>query len=242
MCTGAVFATTYTSTWYNEDGTVYDTSTCQSGGDITLPTAPTKYGYTFIGWEKAYTRIAYLESTGTQHIDIPIGTNSGIYIKADIEYTEVTDWAVAIQNRDNVSSPLFLNQIDADKNWYIYFNKIIYQTSQSVSEDVKYHVEINLIPGNSEYIVNNMQVASSYINYTIGDYIGLFSTLHATKGIINQAKVKFYGFQVFNINYTLIRDMIPVLDYADVPCMYDKVTGQFFYNSGTGSFIAGPVL
>jgi hypothetical protein len=43
-------ADTETLTWY-VDGTTYDTTTCQSGGDVVLPaTAPSKAGYTFVGW------------------------------------------------------------------------------------------------------------------------------------------------------------------------------------------------
>ena len=37
----------------------------------------------------------------------------------------------------------------------------------------------------------------------------------------------------------LVRDFIPVLDWNMTPCMYDRVTGQLFYNAGTGDFVAG---
>ena len=37
----------------------------------------------------------------------------------------------------------------------------------------------------------------------------------------------------------LVRDFIPALDADGVACMYDKVTGTYFYNAGEGSFIAG---
>ena len=40
----------------------------------------------------------------------------------------------------------------------------------------------------------------------------------------------------------LVLDMIPVRDTSNIPCMYDKVQGRFYYNGGTGEFIAGPVL
>ena len=41
-------------------------------------------------------------------------------------------------------------------------------------------------------------------------------------------------------NETFIRNMIPVKDYNGVLCMFDKVSNEFFYNSGTGDFVAGP--
>ena len=54
-------ADTFTQYWYVEDNTPIQTS-CTTGGDIILPTPPTKYGYDFIGWEKLpLQRIEYLE-------------------------------------------------------------------------------------------------------------------------------------------------------------------------------------
>ena len=37
----------------------------------------------------------------------------------------------------------------------------------------------------------------------------------------------------------LVRDFVPALDSDGVVCMYDKVTREYFYNAGEGSFIAG---
>ena len=56
---------------------------------------------------------------------------------------------------------------------------------------------------------------------------------------IKNARV--YKFKLTD-NDVLVRDMIPVLDMDGTPCMYDKVEGKFYYNQGTGQFIAGPVI
>ena len=37
----------------------------------------------------------------------------------------------------------------------------------------------------------------------------------------------------------MIRDLIPVLDWDMKPCMYDKVSGELFYNAGKGEFSYG---
>lgn len=48
------YADTETVTWY-KDGAVYDTTTCQTGDDIIVPsTTPTKRGYVFNGWVFVY--------------------------------------------------------------------------------------------------------------------------------------------------------------------------------------------
>lgn len=37
----------------------------------------------------------------------------------------------------------------------------------------------------------------------------------------------------------LVRDFVPVLDGDNVACMYDKVSGRYFYNQGEGEFVKG---
>ena len=40
-------------------------------------------------------------------------------------------------------------------------------------------------------------------------------------------------------NGMTLRDFIPVLDWNDVPCMYDTISDTRFYNGGTGTFNYG---
>ena len=53
---------------------------------------------------------------------------------------------------------------------------------------------------------------------------------------------KIYYAKIWDDNNSLVRDFIPVKDPSGVVCLYDKVSGNFFYNAGTGNFIAGPDL
>ena len=56
------YADTETTNWY-VNGELYDTTSCQSGGNINVPTAPSKRGYTFQGWEPAIYDISTLDPT-----------------------------------------------------------------------------------------------------------------------------------------------------------------------------------
>lgn len=55
-------ADTETVNWY-KDGQTYAQTTCTVGGDITLPTAPTKRGYNFTGWTVALYDFSTLDYT-----------------------------------------------------------------------------------------------------------------------------------------------------------------------------------
>lgn len=63
----------------------------------------------------------------------------------------------------------------------------------------------------------------------------LFAYHHENDTGSIQSAVRMYSFKIWD-NGTLIRDFIPVLDMDDVPCMYDKVSGNLFYNQGTEAF------
>lgn len=66
----------------------------------------------------------------------------------------------------------------------------------------------------------------------------LFAYHHTNNtGSINSAS-RIYSFKIWE-NGNLVRDFIPVLDMNDIPCMYDKVTDELFYNQGTGEFLYG---
>ena len=62
------YADTETINWY-VDGSVYNTTSCQSGGNVTLPAQPSKTGYTFVGWQVALYDFSTLDPSvaGTNH-------------------------------------------------------------------------------------------------------------------------------------------------------------------------------
>jgi hypothetical protein len=69
----------------------------------------------------------------------------------------------------------------------------------------------------------------------------LFAYHHTNDtGSINST-VRMHSFKMWDKG-VLVRDFIPVLDLNDVPCMYDKVTDELFYNQGTGEFAYGELL
>lgn len=53
--------------------------------------------------------------------------------------------------------------------------------------------------------------------------------------------MKVYYNRIYNANNELIQDLRPCLQ-GNTPCMYDMVTGTYFYNQGTGEFQYGGIL
>ncbi len=225
-------AAAHTINW-RVDGNIYQTTTCDSGESITPPTAPTKYGYHFKEWISA-TPIEYLESTGGQWIDtgfIP-DNNTGIEIK--------------IQNLAGNSENYFFG---AGQSAFVRsFESYIWGSTLQFTYS---SVTANALPDNTPFILNWRKNVLHYIqnnndvliNLPTSSFVSPYSmylfAIHRASYSTGRSRI--YYCKLYD-NHVLVRDFIPVLDKDGVPCMYDKVEGKFYYNAGTGQFIAGPVL
>ena len=217
----------------NTDRTIDHTTTCTIGGDVILPQTPHKYGYTFNGWGANYIPIEYLESTGTQYIDTGYIPNDKTTFRVKVMLTEFTDAIIV----GYANSPEFYRV-------FCYSNKIY----------VDYGIGPSRIAGltcvkNQLY---DITIGPLYVKDNITDNIilgqkistsfqGSFPLYICDPRADRQTKAKMYLVQIYQDNI-LVRDFIPVLDGNGTPCMYDKVENKFYYNAGTGQFIAGPVI
>ena len=236
-------ADTETINWYMGDN-VYATTTCESGGDITLPTAPTKYGYTFQGWN-GYRRIEYIESTGRQYINTGV-MFSGTKVEVDLKFSPQgnvnhrgayaftgTEWNFTVSNVAPGKLCFYHGSINGAA-----------RTDLHIDISVGSIYVLDMIQENNlfTYRINGVENSvNTTINYTVDYPYILFGTAYGNSLGRELSAMKLYYAKIYK-NDVLIRDMIPVLDANNVPCMYDKVSQQFFYNSGTSDFIAGPVV
>lgn len=246
-------AETMNVNWYVDDS-IYDTSTCTVGGDIILPTAPTKRGYTFLGWSATpiptteYTPIEYIESTGTQYIDTGYTPVIGDCFEIDYRYTTTpvennTSTIQTLMSAGTGSYQIILlgsnspnNRIPVVGFYWKYFANDSTPLNSSPIAGTWYNISTN---ANGVATSNGATATSS----PASNLDGFQTTLWLFKRRNNT--YPFYGaikkFQIKR-NNTLIRDFIPVLDPNGVACMYDTVSGEYFYNAGTGDFVAGPAI
>jgi hypothetical protein len=234
FCT-TVFA--HTIEWY-VDGTLLSTTTCESGDDITPPTVPAKYGYHFRKWAE-YQPIEYLESTGTQYIDTGFKPTNKTVVEIDYQFTQLarsgTSYQIGAGSDNNSTRFRFIigsngNVMECSLGTNVRFSGInalnrhilkIDAINRTCSIDNTLENQINNYFGGSDrtfYIFNLNNGTSVYKHYARCFYLKIYD------------------------NGILVRDFIPVLDSSGTPCMFDKVEKKFYYNQGTGQFIAGPVI
>ena len=73
-------------------------------------------------------------------------------------------------------------------------------------------------------------------SYISGTTQVIFADNFGGGNIQEHTSSKVYGLKMWQ-SVDLVRDFIPVLDLNNIPCMYDKVSGELFYNQGTGEFL-----
>jgi len=215
------------------DNETYTTTTCNIGDDLILPAAPTKYGYTFQGWV-AYTPIEYIEFTGTQYIDLgSLTTGYGFSVQFGINFTQLSHQEVFVFGKGNNKIALYIY----DSKFSFWQSGTGKQSSVTIVQGTKYDAEYIVRPTS---VTMNINGIVTNINQTVILSANNNDVTLSTLSHLMLAKI--YYARIYDVNENLVRDFIPVLDPYGVPCMYDRVTDNFFYNSGTGDFIAGPVI
>lgn len=175
------------------------------------------------------TQVGYIQTSGTQYIDTgftPTGKSRMV-----LDFT-ATDISVTNNNiigtRNTTSSSVFTFSTTSGK-WRMGYNNA--STTTSVDADTNRHIaDFNKNVLNLDGTTIYTATVAEFTAYS-SIYIG---AIHASStGYLGY--VKFYSCQIYD-NGTLVRDYIPVLDSNKIPCLYDKVNQQMYYNKGTGNF------
>ena len=194
--------------------------------------------------QKYKKRLLYLESTGTQYLDTEIIGKSGIRAFLDFEFISgnLADYIV-FGSASNKWANRFYPVSARGGAWVLGYGARISATSAPVLGQ-RYAVESELSVGKQTMAVDGNILISSANNTSVDTKMSMY--LFAVHSTGDGGTVKIYGgSRIYScwieVDGVLARDIIPVLDWDDVPCMYDKVSGEMFYNAGTGEFLYGEV-
>ncbi|MGM9849805.1 MAG: immunoglobulin-like domain-containing protein [Bacilli bacterium] len=185
-------------------------------------------------YERLYTKLEYIESTGTQYIDTGVIATNNTVVKAELftNYSENKNWfggSAYSSNNNFVFNSWSQNQIEyqygASDNWY----------KPNVGDDVvgkKFTVEY----GNGSIKINNDKKVDLPTNsFTDTKSIHLF----VRNGGSGNISGRIYSLKIYNGDL-LIRDFVPAVRNSDnKPGLYDEVNDVFYTNSGTGEFTKG---
>ena len=183
--------------------------------------------------ETEYTRVEYIESTGTQWIDTGFKPNQNTRVVMDVQILDASSNSALFGCRTGTKSKTYSMFFIAPSSLRSDYGGE--QTSATLSNPTT-RVTIDRNKNTTEFVggtINNTaQAFQCEYNLTL-------LALNAAGTISLQSKVKLYACKIYD-NETLVRDYIPVLDANDVACLYDKLNHVYYRNKGTGAFTSGP--
>ena len=185
------------------------------------------------GLPDGYTKVDYLQSTGTQYID------TGRKLTQDSDIT-IDFMIVGEKNRD---AAIFGSRESASKNNLgLFQNRNPNVFSGDFSEYPKYRFTMALSLNRTKIRMNKTGVWVNDILRTSWSNVANFET--PTNGLIfdvgnnswtgNKAIMRLYSYTNGDA-----QKLVPCLDSDGVPCMYDLISKTTFYNQGSGSFTWG---
>ena len=187
-----------------------------------------------------YTKVAYLTGNGTQYINTGVVPTSDTKISIGFSSPfvgtssnlAIVGARISAQNQENLG---IINYATTRK---IRYDRGPYITSGD-STDVSPATYYEVLQDNRDNYLNNVYVSSSPGPYSPPPH-PIFIFCIDEQGYPRWFNLSMATLSVFFctiwINGIKSRDLIPVLDGNQIPCMYDRISKQFFYNQGTGKF------
>lgn len=184
--------------------------------------------------------LQYIESTGTQWIATDVIPNTNTKIELYAGGIDANTFSIT-----GSSGGWFIGSRTAyqDRAFGFYYNpsgQSLYgafgnsQQSTSILTKDFYGKDHLFVLDKSGLYLDGEKKVSFNTSFT-GQYPLSLFTINLAGSQANLLCFKLYYLKVWE-NDTLVRDFIPVLNEREVPCLYDKVSGNFFYNQGTGEF------
>jgi len=237
-CIGATYSDTTAASSCQPCPATYDYNTESGKTSISQCQTHCNAGtYLDVAQINGYTKLSYIESTGSQYINTGISSN-GMGIKADVQF-ELTTNSTAEQAIVGRSTGGGYELYFGGGTTIGLYRDSGYRADLSMSygPGVMYNIVGEITSSTISINVNGSTKTSSGVNSMSAAQMVLFR--HNSKYNIS---AKLYYAKLWN-NGTLVRDYIPVKRNSDnVAGLYDLVSETFFASASGSNFVAGSDL
>ena len=180
-----------------------------------------------------YTKVEYIQSSGTQYIDTGFKPNQDTRATTDFQMTDSTTEQTPFLAREKATVKSF-GIFYASSGWMADYGggRKVVSTSIKVTDRILADFNKNAIT------MNGTSVSFDAATFTTPVNLVLFA--RNTNGMLsNYASMKLYACQIYD-NGTIVRHFIPCKNPDGAIGLYDTIGKQFYANAGTGDFTAGP--
>ena len=183
-----------------------------------------------------FTRVAYLESTGTEYINTGLIPNETYGFYADVQSLGGTGYVAGTQSAS--SKPGFWLRVSS--NVICGSFQVNNAISCSTSEDAYNRIVVKNNFLNDKKLVGAVgEVKTTYSSTFTYQWLYNFTIFRATFTSNTHfdpcVPIRVFRWKM-SIGTEIVRDFIPCTDADGVPCMYDLITQSAYYNEGSGVF------
>lgn len=193
-------------------------------------------GVSKVSLPSGYTRLEYIESTGTQWINTGVIGNSNIKVVAKFIWNAGRVFiGSTTANDDTRCFPTFKY---GNGNYFGYGYVTTYQASKAVVYGTNYTIETDFKVGTQSMKVNGevIKTTANTTNFNNGFPLYMFAANFG--GTVNdKGSFQCYYCKIYEKDI-LVRDFIPCKNASGAVGLWDTVNGKFYGNSGTGTFIS----
>ena len=196
-------------------------------------------------WEELteYLVLEYIQSSGTQYIDTGITPDSTVEIQIKAlgnSFVSGTSGETLLGSRIGFRSSDFSLWWQFNYYW-VWGNG---DTTSYTNEAFPYKNQIiDITIGKGKLVMTNGSSTTTKTGGTATNsyniYLFALNNNGTPAGYCLSTRI--YSCKIYK-NDILVRDFVPCINNNGIVCFYDKVTETFFYNAGTGDFIAGPEI
>lgn len=189
-----------------------------------------------------YTDIEYIESTGTQYIDSGISAQGGFTASMDFMFTQAHSGYQCMVGAHEQESPYYRNYFMASQGFTQWnmgaFDPYLWGTPQT---NTRYSVEVCTVHGQLSCVINGSnQGIPQFDTDSRRSSRTLYVFANNYPDDLQTARARLYSMTI-SVGGETVRNFRPVRRDSDGAVgLYDSVSGQFFGNAGTGTFVSGP--
>lgn len=185
-----------------------------------------------------YTELRYIESTGTQYIDTGVYPNEKTGFDLDLEILSSTNvnHLMSVNTPSGIYCVIRLNTSGGSNVFQSRFGKQSAKTIPHDREIVGRHV---IKARGKTFSVDDVQEISFNDEVFQSEYSYPLFAVELKTGIDYENIFRCYGLKFYEGDEKT-KELIPCINPSGQVGMYDLIGGDFYGNSGTGSFVAGP--
>lgn len=195
-------------------------------------------------FEKYINYVDYIESNRTQYINTKVVPNNNTTFEMNFSLTDLekTNSIMGVRTADGVSPiyNLFTHNHDFSDKFQLRWDE--YDTRTYIELPISENKKIT-ITRNTDYITFTSNGHSTSLESVTESYEGvgelyIFSQNQLETEETRNSAMKLYYFKIYQ-DGKLIREFLPALDENNVPCLYDKVTEEYYYSETGAQFAYG---